>query len=160
MAREGPGGIVAPTGAPRTDDEEVCMTTRLASGVLPIVVLAGVLGARPALAENCAPDNGGLVTASDLCATVFADKLGQARHLAVTADSVVYVNTWRNPYKPNAIVPRGGWLVALRDTDGDGRADQIERFGETVGVGGTGLAIHGGFLFAESNGRIVRYPLP
>ena len=83
------------------------MTTRLASGVLPIVVLAGVLGARPALAENCAPDNGGLVMASDLCATVFADKLGQARHLAVTADGVVYVNTWRNPYKPNAIVPRG-----------------------------------------------------
>jgi hypothetical protein len=54
-------------------------------------------------------------------------------------------------------------LVALQDTNGDGRADVNIRFGETReqgSAGGTGIALYNGGLFAEVNDRIVRYALP
>jgi glucose/arabinose dehydrogenase len=54
-------------------------------------------------------------------------------------------------------------LVALQDTKGDGRADNVIRFGPTAAdsvAGGTGIALHNGALYAEVNDRIVRYALP
>ena len=57
----------------------------------------------------------------------------------------------------------GGFLVALQDTKGTGQADVNQRFGETVqsgGHGGTGIGLYKGYLYAESNDEIVRYPLP
>jgi glucose/arabinose dehydrogenase/mono/diheme cytochrome c family protein len=76
---------------------------------------------------------------------------------------VVYVNTWSTddygPAKPH----EGGFLVALEDKKGTGKADVIERFGETVqsgGAGGTGIGIYKGSIYAEINDRIVRYSLP
>ena len=53
--------------------------------------------------------------------------------------------------------------MALQDKTGAGKADVIERFGETVqtgGAGGTGIALYKGSLYAEINDRIVRYALP
>ena len=41
----------------------------------------------------CIADNGGITLSPSFCATVFADKLGHARHLAVASNGVVYVNT-------------------------------------------------------------------
>ena len=94
---------------------------------------------------------------------MFADSIGHARHLTVSSDGTVYVNTWSGEYygkdKPHA----GGFLVALRDTTGDGRADVIARFGDSVqsgGHGGTGIALYKGALYAESNDKILRYALP
>jgi hypothetical protein len=66
---------------------------------------------------------------------VFADGLGHARHLAVAPDGVVYVNTWSGRYYGNDTPPAGGFLVALKDTNGSGRADVIARFGESVQTG-------------------------
>ena len=40
----------------------------------------------------CAGDNGGITLSPGFCATVFADKLGHARHLKVAPNGVVYVN--------------------------------------------------------------------
>jgi hypothetical protein len=54
-------------------------------------------------------------------------------------------------------------LVALQDKNGAGKADVIERFGETApngGAGGTGIGTYKGWLYAEINDRIVRYALP
>jgi glucose/arabinose dehydrogenase len=77
---------------------------------------------------------------------------------------VVYVNTWSGSYyPPNEKAPEGGFLVALQDKTGSGKADVTERFGETEqtgGRGGTGIALYNGSLYAESNDRIVRYALP
>lgn len=115
-----------------------------------------------AQATACAGDNGGLVLADGFCATVFADGLGHARHLAVTADGSVYVNTWSSPYYRNDNPPAGGFLVVLKDTKGAGRADLVQRFGAEAADGergGTGLVLHNGYLYAESNDRIIRYPL-
>jgi glucose/arabinose dehydrogenase len=48
----------------------------------------------------------------------------------------------------------GGGVIALRDTNGDGKADVREHFG--VGVG-TGIALEGNNLYATSGNSIVRY---
>jgi glucose/arabinose dehydrogenase/mono/diheme cytochrome c family protein len=96
------------------------------------------------------------------CATVFADKIGHARHLVVSENGVVYVNTWSGEYYLDRKPPRGGFLVALQDTKGVGKADMVRRFGEGVAqgsAGGTGIALYKGALYAEVNDRIVKYPL-
>ena len=41
----------------------------------------------------CVGDDGGITLSPGFWATVFADKLGHARHLAVAPNGVVYVNT-------------------------------------------------------------------
>ncbi len=112
---------------------------------------------------DCAGDNGGITLPPGFCATVFADNIGHARHLAVSPKGVVFVNTWSGRYYGNDPPPAGGFLVALQDTDGDGRADAIVRFGETRAQGshgGTGIALYKDGLYAEVNDRIVRYGLP
>jgi glucose/arabinose dehydrogenase len=109
-----------------------------------------------------AGDNGGITLPAGFCATVVADSLGHARHAVVAANGDVYVNTWSGPYYTGSEPPAGGFLVALRDTNRDGRADTVARFGPTAaggGTGGTGIAIHGNYLYAEAGPRIVRYAL-
>jgi glucose/arabinose dehydrogenase/mono/diheme cytochrome c family protein len=116
-----------------------------------------------AKASACANDDSGLVLPPGFCATVFADEVGHARHMAVSPANVVYVNTWSGRYYGNAKPPKGGFVVALQDKSGHGVADVVERFGETAqagGRGGTGIYIYNGGLYVEINDRIVRYSLP
>jgi hypothetical protein len=83
--------------------------------------------------------------------------------LVVASDGVVYVNTWSGVYYGNDVPHAGGFLVALQDTSGVGKADVNQRFGETAqsgGAGGTGIGIYKGGLYAEINDKIVRYTLP
>ena len=93
-------------------------------------------GEAPAPAHQtgpCAGDNGGLTLPEGFCATIFADGIRQARHLVVAADGTVYVNA------RHAKQSSKGTLVALKDTDGDGKADEILTFGDPQG-GATGIA--------------------
>jgi len=118
-----------------------------------------VVGAQ---SSGCPSDDSGLKLPAGFCATVFADQIGHARHMVVGPGGVVYVNTWSGRYYGNDKPHDGGFLVALQDKAGAGKADVIERFGETVqsgGAGGTGIGIYKGSLFAEINERIVRYSL-
>lgn len=113
--------------------------------------------------KRCPDNNAGLSLPAGFCATVFADKIGHARHLVVAPDGVVYVNTWSGRYYGNGKVPSGGFLVALQDTNGNGKANVKKRFGPDVSEGdhgGTGIALYNGRLYAETNHRIVRYALP
>jgi glucose/arabinose dehydrogenase/mono/diheme cytochrome c family protein len=113
--------------------------------------------------QTCDSGNGGITLPSGFCATVFADNIGHARHLTVAPNGVVYVNTWSGRYYGNDKPPAGGFLVALKDTTGKGRADQVVRFGpgiESKNAGGTGIALYNGAIYAETNDRIVRYALP
>jgi glucose/arabinose dehydrogenase/mono/diheme cytochrome c family protein len=112
---------------------------------------------------GCPSDDSGLKLPAGFCATVFADGIGHARHMVVAPSGVLYVNTWSGRYYGNDTPPAGGFLVALQDKRGAGKADVIERFGETVqsgGAGGTGIGIYKGSIYAEINDRIVRYSLP
>lgn len=113
--------------------------------------------------RGCPEDDTGLQLPAGFCATVFADGIGHARHMVAGPKGVLYVNTWSGDYYGNDTPPAGGFLVALQDTTGAGRADVIERFGATARTGasgGTGIGIHLGSLYAELDDRIVRYSLP
>src|SRR5207302_3930320 len=113
--------------------------------------------------QTCPNDDSGLQLPSGFCATVFADDIGHARHMVVAPSGVLYVNTWSGSYYGNDTPHAGGFLVALQDKSGAGKADVIERFGETVqsgGAGGTGIGMYKGSIYAEINDRIVRYSLP
>jgi hypothetical protein len=74
----------------------------------------------------------------------------------VSPGGVVYVNTCSGDYyPPGDKPPAGGFLLALQDKTGDGKADVIERFGETMqggGAGDTGIGLYNGSLYAEING--------
>jgi glucose/arabinose dehydrogenase len=59
-------------------------------------------------------------------------------------------------YVALAEVKDGGGIVGLRDTNNDGKADQIERFGT---YNGTGIGIHDGYLYFAPDSAIVRYRL-
>src|SRR5277367_6190114 len=129
---------------------------------------AGVLaspGAASAAAKGgaCPGDDSGLSLPPGFCATIFADDVGHARHLVAAPSGVLYVNTWSGVYYGNDAPHAGGFLVALKDTLGKGKAQVNIRFGETVqsgGAGGTGIGLYRGALYAEINDKIVRYALP
>ncbi len=101
----------------------------------------GEAAAPPALSAEAA----GLRLPAGFTAEVFSEGVGPARHLAVRDNGDVYVAL--------RAVTDGGGVVALRDTDGDRKADQILRFGET---GGTGIAVHDGHVYFSSNVAIFR----
>jgi glucose/arabinose dehydrogenase/mono/diheme cytochrome c family protein len=112
---------------------------------------------------GCPNDDAGLKLPPGFCATVFADGIGHARHLVVSPAGLVYVNTWSGTYYGKDVPPAGGFLIALQDNKGAGKADVVERFGETAqsgGAGGTGIGLYHGWIYAEINDRIVRYALP
>lgn len=122
---------------------------------------AGDSAAPQAAAVACPGDNGGLTLPNGFCATVFADSIGHARHIAVGSNGDVYVNTWSGRYYTSP-PPAGGFLVAMRDTNNDGRADIIARFGGNPargGRGGTGIGLYKGSLYAEEGTTIVRFTL-
>jgi glucose/arabinose dehydrogenase len=143
---------------------------RAAAGLLPLTVAAALgatlLGHRSgadAQPAACPGDNGGITLSPGFCGTVFADHLGHVRHLVVGPDGMVYANTWSGPYYHDDTPPPGGFLIALQSGHDDGHADSVVRFGPTHAegnAGGTGIAIYRGYLYAETNDRIVRYKLP
>jgi len=123
---------------------------------------AGQRAAQSGAAGACTGDNGGIVLSPGFCATIFADNIGHARHLVVAPNGVVYVNTWSGRYYKDDKPPAGGFLVALQDTKGTGKADVIQRFGDGVAqgsAGGTGIQLYDGAIYAEVNDRIVKYAL-
>ena len=122
------------------------------------------LKAHPAQAQGaaCPGDNGGLVLSPGFCATIFADNLGHVRHMALAPDGAIYVNTWSGRYYAGSAPPTGPFLIALKDTKGSGKADMVQRFGETPAdgaAGGTGIAIYKGAVYAEVNDKIVKYAM-
>ena len=113
-------------------------------------------------AASCPGPGAGITLSQGFCATVFADNIGHARHLVVAPNGVVYVNTWSGRYYKDDTPPAGGFLVALHDTKAAGKADVIERFGDTAAqgsAGGTGIQLYSGSIYAEVNDKIVKFPV-
>src|SRR5690606_2094798 len=77
------------------------------------------------------PDNGSIKLQDGFSAFVVADSLGKARHLAVNKNGDIYVKLAQEKDST-----KSSGIVALRDTNGDGRADVTEYFGK---YGGTGI---------------------
>ena len=100
-------------------------------------------------AVACDEDNGSITLPDGFCASVFADGLGAARHLTVSPSGDVFVAI------ADSEAGAGG-VVALRDADGDGIAEESEAFGK---IGGNGIAWSDDALFFAENDAIVRYEL-
>src|SRR3954469_22632397 len=77
---------------------------------------------------KCAGDNAGLTLPAGICATVFADSIGHARHVVVASNGDVYTTIEGTGGGRNAPAPTVS-VVALRDTTRDGKADVIEHIG-------------------------------
>jgi len=95
----------------------------------------------------------GLELPEGFCATVFAEGFTGARHIVVAPNGDVFVNVQGS---------RGGksdkvGIVALRDTNGDGKADVQQHYSAE---GGTGIALQGNVLYATAGNSIVRYRVP
>lgn len=97
--------------------------------------------------------NGGLILPDGFGAVVVADSIGPARHMAVAENGDVYV-------KLKLITPDPA-SVALRDTNGDGKADIIQRFGGYANDGSfaTEMRIHNGYLYFSTELVVYRQKL-
>jgi glucose/arabinose dehydrogenase len=87
-------------------------------------------------------------------AEVIHEGVGPARHITVRPNGDLYIST-RAPSGGEKAAEAPGTIIALRDTDGDGRPDQIRRFGEVQG--GTGIRFHGGALYVASATAVYRF---
>jgi glucose/arabinose dehydrogenase len=112
---------------------------------------------KPLPKSACAADNGGLTLPAGFCAVIVADRLGGARHIVVAPNGDVFVTRSFAPRGADTVLSPKGGIVGMRDTSGDGRADVLQAFG---GVGGTGIALSNGQLWADAKTAIVRYALP
>jgi glucose/arabinose dehydrogenase len=113
----------------------------------------------PAPSVRCDRGNGGITLPAGFCASVFADEVGVARHLVVTGNGDVYVALEHgNQSSANSTNLRGerGGIMALRDTNSDGRADIKLRVG---GIGGSGIALDSSSLYFSSPTSVFRYRL-
>ncbi len=97
----------------------------------------------------CAADNGGLTLPDGFCAVVVADDVARARHLVVAPNGDVLVATG-----PRRGQEGGGGVVLLRDTDGDGVANERSQFGGGVG---DDVEFRRGFLYYSTHGAVMRY---
>ncbi len=104
----------------------------------------------PALiaAPTCDADNGAIMLPQGFCALVAADNLGTARHLVVAPNGDVYVALQDTGEK--------GGVAALRDTNGDGKFEVKEHFGQGSV---TGIALHSGYLYLAGPNTVVRYKM-
>lgn len=111
--------------------------------------------ARPsaALAAACQPAPGGITLPAGFCAVVVAD-VSRPRHMVVAENGDVFLSFYG---QASAAEPSGrGGVVALRDADGDGRAEARAFFGPEQG---TGLAIRGRDLYFATHTAVLRYRL-
>jgi glucose/arabinose dehydrogenase len=109
----------------------------------------------------CTTGTADLTLPAGFCATIFADSITHARHVAVASNGDVYSTlegTQPSAEKQMSGADKGGpppaSFVALRDTNHDGRADIIKRIGS---IGNTGVALANGYLYVDEGKQIVRY---
>lgn len=104
---------------------------------------------KSAQAVQCDENNGGLDLPDGFCALVVADHISFLRHISVAPNGDIYGS------RINRRLNLGG-LVAIRDTDQDGRADVIREFGDQPGMG---IMVSDGYLLFGTDQQILRYTL-
>ncbi|MCK8494258.1 PQQ-dependent sugar dehydrogenase [Spirosoma sp. RP8] len=81
-------------------------------------------------------------------ASIVAEDLGSARHIAISKTGDIYVKL--------AKLKDGKGIYRLRDTDKDGVIDERVGFGDYPG---TGIYLKNGYLYTSSNSSVFRYKL-
>ncbi len=126
----------------------VYMMRQLVKAEFTAVVIALAVPVTGLSQPVCGIESGGLDLPDGFCAVVVVADAGRPRHVVVAGNGDVYAALRGG---------RGaeGGILALRDTTGDGRADVVERFGDERG--GTGVALHRGFLYFGRDDAVLRY---
>jgi glucose/arabinose dehydrogenase len=94
-------------------------------------------------------DNGGIQLPEGFGAAVVADEVApRLRHLVVHPSGDLYLKLGK--------LQDGHGILALRDTNDDGRMDLTQGFADYTG---TGIGLHDGYLYASSDVAVHRYPL-
>jgi glucose/arabinose dehydrogenase len=109
--------------------------------LLGLAAYAGPAGKAP-----CDQDNGGLLLPQGSCAAIVARNVGAVRQLTVAPNGDVYA----------AIASGSNGVLALRDTNGDGKPDQRASFAPG---GANDVEIRKGYLYVAQRDRILRYRL-
>ena len=91
-------------------------------------------------------DYGGIILPDNFGALVVADTLGRGRHLVVNDLGDIYLHL-------SKLTDSGFGILALRDSNDDGRADIIQGYSE---VTGTGIELHNGYLYFSSRTEVYR----
>jgi glucose/arabinose dehydrogenase len=127
--------------------------------LLLLVAGAGALAQQQTRSAGCDPDNGGLTLPQGFCAQVIADNLGSTRHLAVSPRGDVYtvLAARGGPFGPPPSGPPENAVIALHDGNGDGKLEQVEKFGP--GLNGTGILWNNGYLYVGSNTQVARFKM-
>ncbi len=112
-------------------------------------MVIAIVGGGAAGPPACDAGNGGITLPQGFCAAVVAENVGRARHLVIAPNGDVFVSLMGGR-------GGGGGVVSLRDTDGDGRLDKRETFGEGSA---TGVALHNGYIYYATTTSVVRYKL-
>jgi len=82
---------------------------------------------------------------------LYADKVGGARSMALSPNGILYVGTFTEWGKKPS-----GKVYALRDKDGDGRAEEVRTIAEGLDHP-NGVAWHEGGLYVAEISRILRF---
>jgi len=96
-----------------------------------------------------AQNNAGLKLPTGFKATLFADTIGSARHIAISKNGVLFAKLSR-PDK------QGRTIIRLEDENNDGVSDKKTGW---ANYGGTGIYLRGNVLFASSNEAVFKYQL-
>src|SRR6267378_6351155 len=121
---------------------------------LAFIAAATIQGQRPK-PFACDPDNGGLTLPAGFCAGVIADGLGSARNLVVAPNGDIFVSVRSGP-RVQGQPPQPGFILGLRDTNGDGKIDLQEKFGTQ---GATGIRLRNGYLYYSTTTSIERFKM-
>ena len=115
-----------------------------------LLVVSPMTGWSPAWQSTasapCDDGNGGLTLQPGFCAVVVAKDLEGVRQVTVGNDGIVY----------GAMAKGDAGVVALRDTNGDGRADERAMFGPPKA---NDVESHEGFLYLALADQVVRWRL-
>lgn len=104
--------------------------------------------------DNSQPENldaaqagpAGIAVPDGFTAEVYADNLGKGRHLASRDNGDIYLRL--------EVKEKGGSMVALRDSNRDGKLDQQVYFEDIEG--GTGIKVHQGYLYFSTDTQVFR----
>ena len=121
--------------------------------ILPVIIavvllFAGCSSRQRGIEIAADADNGGLVLPQGFSALVVADTLGSGRHIAVRKNGDIYLALRR--------MKNGNGIAALRDNNGDGRADVIKYYAGTLT---TGMDVDDNFLYYSNFNEVFRVPL-
>lgn len=118
-----------------------------------IICSVAVLGLSQCVEQ---PSNGGLLLPNGFQSTIVMDSVPErVRHIAISEDGVLYGNLRNSDEKAG--------IIALADTDKDGEADIIEKFGgyrsRQSWSYSTAMRIYNGYIYFSSELVVYRYKL-